>query len=302
MCGMDSVDTQFETLLQDLPVDLVASAREFRAFARARQIKTPQELLRAVLLYCGLDQSLRTVAGNLTLLEERIPDSSVSARLKACEPWLKALLSSLLPPLPLFPAGYRVSVIDGSSVEAPAAKGTDSRLHLRLDLVSLPLLELVVTDVHTAESLRHFTLGAGDIALVDRGYCQPAALVETRQHGADWIVRWNSGMPLWTLTGEAFDLGGTLQAVPPTLAVVTHAVQVGPATAPARVTAWLHACRLPEAQANAARRRCRQRAQKSGKTLRAATLYLAGWVVVVTTLEVAVWPAETILALYWEGW
>lgn len=156
--ALNRVDTQFDVLLQALPVDLVASAREFQAFTRARKIKTPQELLRAVLLYCGLDQSLRTVAGNLTLLAERITDSSVRARLQACEPWVKALLASLLPPLPLLPAGYRVSVIDGSSVEAPGAEGTDYRLHLRLDLVSLTLLELVVTDVHTAESLRHFTL------------------------------------------------------------------------------------------------------------------------------------------------
>src|SRR5512144_1218447 len=300
--ALNSVDTHFEALLQDLPLELIDSAREFRAFTRARQRKTPQQLLRVVLLYWGLDQSLRTVAGNLTLLEERITDSSVRARLQACEPWVKALLPSLLPSLPALPTGYRLSVIDGSSVEAPGADGTDYRLHLRLDLVSLTFLELVVTDAHTAESLRHFTLGAGDIALVDRGYCQPAALVETRQHGADWIVRWNSGMPVWTLTGEAFDLAGTVQAVPPTQAVVTHAVQVGPATAPARVTAWLHACRLPEAQANAARRRCRQRAQKSGKTLRAATLYLAGWVIVVTTLAPAVWTAEMILAVYRVRW
>src|SRR5512144_1657338 len=300
--ALNSVDTQFEALWQNLPLELVDSARAFRAFSRARKIKTPQELLRLVLLYCGLDQALRTVAGNLTLLGEQSTDSSVRARLTACEPWIKALLPQLLPPLPALPAGSRLAVIDGSSVEAPGADGTDYRLHLRLELVSLTLLEIVVTDAHTAESLRHFTLSAGDIALVDRGYCQPAALVETRQHGADWIVRWNSGMPLWTLTGEAFDLAGTLQAVPPTQAVVTHAVQVGPATAPARVTAWLHACRLPEAPANAARRRCRRRAQKSGKTLRAATLYLAGWVVVVTTLEAAVWPAETILALYRVRW
>src|SRR5512143_1197712 len=300
--ALKRVDTQFEALLQDLPVDLVASARAFRAFTRARKIKTPQEFLRVVLLYCGLDQSLRTVAGNLTLLEARITESSVRTRLQACEPWVKALLPQLLPSLPVLPAGYRLSMIDGSSVEAPGADSTDYRWHLRLDLVSLTLLEILVTDTHTAESLRHVTLGAGDIALVDRGYCQPAALVETRQHGADWIVRWNSGMPLWTLTGEAFDLAGTVQAVPPTQAVVTHAVQVGPATAPARVTVWLPACRLPEAQANAARRRCRRRAQKAGKTLRAATLYLAGWVVVVTTLAVAVWPAETILALYRVRW
>jgi hypothetical protein len=300
--ALNSVDTQFEALLQDLPLELVNSAHEFRAFTRARKIKTPQELLRVVLLYCGLDQSLRTVAGNLTLLAERITDSSVMARLKACEPWVKALLLQLLPPLPALPAGYRLSVIDGSSLEAPGANGTDYRLHLRLDLVTLTFLELVVTDVHTAESVRHFSLRAGDIALVDRGYCQPAALVEARQQGADWIVRWNSGMPLWTPTGEAFDVVATLQQRPLTQAIVTQAVQVGPAGSSERVAATLHACRLPEVQANAARRRCRRQAQKKGKTLKAATLYLAGWVIVVTTLDPVVWTAETILTLYRVRW
>jgi hypothetical protein len=187
-------------------------------------------------------------------------------------------------------------------VQAPGADGTDYRLHRRLDLVSLTFLEPVVTDAHPAESLRHFTLGAGDIALVDRGYCQPGALVETHRQGADWIVRWNSGMPLWTLTGEAFDLAGTLQAVPPTQAVVTQAVQVGPARSAERVAASLHAGRLPAAPANAARRRCRRRAQKKGKTLKAATPYLAGWVMVVTTLDPAVWTAATIRALYRVRW
>lgn len=193
-------------------------------------------------------------------------------------------------------------MIDGSSVAAPGCDGTDYRLHLRLDLVSLTFLELVVTDGHSAESLRHFTLGAGDIALVDRGYCQPGALVETHQHGADWIVRWNSGMPLWTPPGEAFDLGTSLKQVPLTQAMVTQSVQVGPARSAARAAAVLHACRLPEAQANAARRRCRRQAQKKGKTLKAATLYLAGWVIVVTTLDPTVWTAETILALYRVRW
>lgn len=303
--ALNPVDTQFEALLQDLPLELIDSAREFRAFTRARKIKTPQELLRVVLLYCGLDQSLRTVAGNLTLLGERITDSSVMTRLKACEPWVKALLPPLLPPLPplpLLPPGYRLSVIDGSSIEAPGADGTDYRLHLRLDLVTLTFLELVITDVHTAESLRHFSLKAGDIALVDRGYCQPAALVEAHQQGADWIVRWNSGIPLWTPTGEEVNLVATLKQLPPTQAIMTQAVQVGPAGSAERVAATRHACRLPEAQANAARRRCRRQAQKKGKTLKAATLYLAGWVIVVTTLDPAVWTAETILALYRVRW
>src|SRR5512138_126007 len=124
--------------------------------------------------------------------------------------------------IPVAPLGRRrppLAIRAAIPREAPGADSTDYRLHLRLDLGSLTFQEIVVTDAHTAESLRHFTLGTGDLALVDRGYCQPAALVETHQPGADWIVRWNRGMLLWTLTGEAFDLAGTLPAVPPTQAI-----------------------------------------------------------------------------------
>ena len=46
-------DTLFEDLLQDLPSETVEMAYEFKAFSRARKIKTPEQLLRVVLLYCG---------------------------------------------------------------------------------------------------------------------------------------------------------------------------------------------------------------------------------------------------------
>ena len=60
-------DTLCEELLQGLPVEVAVVAREFKAFTRGRKIKTPQQLLRVVLLYCGVDQSVREVAGKLTL-------------------------------------------------------------------------------------------------------------------------------------------------------------------------------------------------------------------------------------------
>lgn len=125
-------DTLFDGFLQDLPVDLEATAREFKAFARGRQIKRVQELRRAVFLYCGLDQTLREVAGTLTLLGERITDQSVLARLQAGEPWVRALLSELLP-APVreqLPGHYRFLVSDGSTVQGPGAQGIDYRLHL----------------------------------------------------------------------------------------------------------------------------------------------------------------------------
>jgi len=60
-------DTFFEELLQDLPPETIPMAREFKAFVRGKKVKTPEQLLRLVFLYCGLDKSLRGAAGNFTL-------------------------------------------------------------------------------------------------------------------------------------------------------------------------------------------------------------------------------------------
>jgi hypothetical protein len=38
-----------------------------------------------------------------------------------------------------------------------------------MDLVSLEFIEVLVSDVHTGETLKHFTLGPGDVALTARG-------------------------------------------------------------------------------------------------------------------------------------
>ena len=79
-------DTLFEELLQDLPSETMQMARAFKAFVRAKKVKTPTQLLRVVFLYCGLDKPLREVAGTFTVLYEPITDQSVAERLRACGP------------------------------------------------------------------------------------------------------------------------------------------------------------------------------------------------------------------------
>jgi hypothetical protein len=61
-------ETLFEELWQDLPAASVQMARAFKAFVRAKKVKTPAQLLRRVFLSCGLDKPLREVAGTLTAL------------------------------------------------------------------------------------------------------------------------------------------------------------------------------------------------------------------------------------------
>lgn len=60
--------------MQELPADHTDLAREFKAFARSRKIKSPAQLMRVVMSYCGVDAVLRETAGQFTLLEERLTD------------------------------------------------------------------------------------------------------------------------------------------------------------------------------------------------------------------------------------
>src|SRR4029077_243551 len=184
-------DTLFEELLQDLPPETVQMAREFKAFVRAKKVKTPAQLLRVVFLYCGLDKPLREVAGIFTALYESMTDQSVAERLRACGPWVKALLRRMLPmpAVHTLPQGLRFVVIDARRVQAPGATGTDHRLHIAMGLVSLQFIEVLVSDVHTGETLKHFTLAAGDVVVADRGYAQCQGMSIALQQGAALIVR-----------------------------------------------------------------------------------------------------------------
>ena len=46
---LTDADTLFEELLHDLPPTVSQMAREFKAFVRAKKVKTPEHLLRVVL-------------------------------------------------------------------------------------------------------------------------------------------------------------------------------------------------------------------------------------------------------------
>ena len=295
-------DTLFEELLQDLPAESVQMARAFKAFVRAKKVKTPAQLLRMVFLYCGLDKPLREVAGTFTALYESITDQSVAERLRACGPWVQAMLRQMVPMAAVepLPSGRRFVVIDASSIQAPGATGTDHRLHLAMDLVSLQFLEVLVSDVHTGETLKHFTFAPGDVAVADRGDAQCQGMHAAVAQGADLIVRLNPfSVVLSDTAGAPVELGVTLKRQRMET-LRTLAVTLCAAGGQHEVRGWVHAYRLNAEQANRARHTCRQ-GHKRG-TPSAASLFLAGWVLVFTTLAPTVLTAQTIMALYRCRW
>jgi hypothetical protein len=118
--------------MQALPPAWEASMRERRAFTYAGNILSPQELLRAIFLSCGPDQSLREVAGTLTLQTRRITDQAGWKRRYRCTPFLEALVKQRLPleALPPLPPSLRLLACDGTTMQRPGATSAGYRLPL----------------------------------------------------------------------------------------------------------------------------------------------------------------------------
>jgi hypothetical protein len=58
-------------------------------------------------------------------------------------------------------------VFDGTTIQGPCAKGTHYRLHLGMDLRTLQLTHIKITDKHVGESLSLFELEPSDVVLAD---------------------------------------------------------------------------------------------------------------------------------------
>ncbi len=149
-----TVDTSFESFLHELPEDYQELALKFKAFCRSRKIKTPERLMQVVMCYRRIDAALRETAGNFTLLEERISDTAIHRRLKACVPWVKTPLGRMMGEAfqPVTEGRLQFLMVDGSAVPAPGAKGTDYRLHIAMDWVRLHLIPVKGTDAHEGRS------------------------------------------------------------------------------------------------------------------------------------------------------
>lgn len=290
--------------MQALPADSLEMAYEFKAFARARKIRSPLQLLQVVMLYCGLDFSLRSCAGEIAQLQGYLSDTAVNRRLSACVPWVKAMLAGVFDLESIVDNGsLRFIVIDGSTVQEPGATGTSYRLHIALDLINLTLQQVELSTEKTGESLDHYTLKAGDVVLIDRGYNQPKSLVPFIDHGGEIVLRYNPHSMNVYKEDEQEQM----------LVIDWRTLTKNPPRKPMMVPAWLchgnkriqvyiHLTPLPEKQAQEARRKARQRARRKGRSLSKKALLMCSWVFILTSLPPQVLDTKTVSALYRVRW
>jgi hypothetical protein len=285
-------------------VPIEETARQFKAFLRARGVKSPFDLLRLALIYAG-GSSLR--GSSAWAQASAIADLSGPAlyrRLGNAADWLEFIAHKLLeetrPQISGTWAGWRLRLIDASAICQPGADRTTWRLHVSYDL-SGGVDEFELTDDKGAERLTRFRWQPGDLGLADRGYARPGDFAPVLDSGGHLVVRtgWNS-LRLLTPEGKPFDLFAALAGLKADAASCRVLVDTHD---PARPFLPLRLIigRLPPDKAEAARKKVLARAIKAGKKVDPRSLQAAGYVLLLTSLPDE-HTAEAILQLYRLRW
>jgi hypothetical protein len=302
--GAELVLEHWGVIEQVLPAGFAAQAKAHQALCRPRGVRSPVVLLRLVLLY-AVGFSLRLVGAWGVL--QGLCDISAPAllkRLQHCDAWLGWLLVELLQAQHLaFPQreGVRLCLVDATTVQEPGSRGTDWRLHLRLDLGRGLVDGVTVTSAQVGESLAHGAGQPGVIYIADRGYGFASSLAASLGSDSHLVVRINGrNLPVWTDAGERLSISAWLRHLPPTVTSAERTVRLR--TDKGCFAVRLIAGALPQAAADRARQRARTNAQKKGHTVSADTLLVCGFVLLVTDLPADAWSATQVLHLYRLRW
>lgn len=306
MDGAD-LDREWDILAQFLPAGWREAARTEGALVRAREIDSPDTLLRLILLHAAAGLSLRqTVARAEVAGLAKVSDVALHKRLRSSEAWLRVLCQGLLEEvrcklaIPEAVQNFRLRAVDATTVEEPGATGTSWRVHYSIALPSLECDFFEVTDSKGGETFRRFPAQTGDVVLADRGYCHRPGVADILSRGAHVIVRLNhQNFPLTEEAGRALNILSRLRRLK------DHSP--GEWTANFEFDGVRHlgrlcAVRKSIAAAEQARERIIREATKKQKEVSPNALEAAGYVFVFTTLPPNKASCEEVLALYRARW
>lgn len=296
-----------------LPSELATQAHTLGAFQRRRAFETPADLLRGLLAYSLGTSSFRQLGawGVLTDLAD-ISAKSWHKRLVQANPWLQWLLQQLVHRqihqrwLSQRVQG-RIKLIDATMLARQGGTSAGWRVHTAYDLCAGRLAQVAVTDHYGAESLLHYHLEKGDLLVADGGYGTRAAVGVAQSVQTDVVVRIHlNSFPLEQADGQPFDtLAWLKQPGHDQRSVVAWCTATR--TVEGKVIVSRHqvrvvASRLPAPARAAGERRLRRNASQHGRQVSERGLFLASWVLLVTTLARDSWSDDEVRQLYRARW
>jgi hypothetical protein len=290
-----------------LPAGWKEAARSLGAFRRARYLSDPAPLLRVLLFHAVNDAGLReTVAQARASGIVEMSQVALLKRLRTAGDWLAWIGAELCRSFrqrPRVPKGLRLRAIDSTTVQGPASKGTEWRVHYTLDLLTLNCDWHELTDAHGGEHLGRVPVRAGDVLLGDRNFLHAVAIRHVVDAGGHVLIRlrWNHP-PMLSEQGRQ-----------PVFEALTHARrlrvgQVGDwpvlllAGKGAPIRGRVVAIRLPRLVAKRSERRMQREASRKCAHLDARTLQAAHFVMLFTTLPTRMLDTKRTLELYRYRW
>ena len=306
-----TVDQDWQQLVeQRLPAELESQARQLKAFQRARGVPSALHLLRGLLYYVLSHSSLRDVSvwsRLIGLTSTVISGQAWDKRLLASADWLLWLFNTLLA-APTGSCGehsQRILLVDATHVSCRDKRADTWRVHTAYDLLAGRVAWVRISTQHVAEGFAQLLLHVGDIVVGDGAYSRAKQLLAVAAAQAFCLVRYSAAhLPLYAPLAPAWtrehrlDVLAWLRTLPPGLYERQAMVVEQQDCLPVRLIALV----LPEEEAEAFRRQKQRQARDKGRTLSSEALFLAGFVLLVTTLPAQSWSKERLLELYGARW
>jgi hypothetical protein len=306
---LNAAEEEWKTLLDFLPADWKLIARQTGALKGLRQDKSPENLLRVLLMHVGCGLSLRETA---TWAAEcglaALSDVAVLKRLRKSKEWLRRLCEVLLAGQAAAspPDARSLRLVDSTLVREPGPTGSLWRIHysLRWPQLSCDCFKLTAREGEgNGGSLRHFVLRKGERVLADRGCCHAGDVHYATARGARVLVRFSPN----SIRIDDVRTGGRF-ALLKRLGALTKAGQsrewpvLVPLEGHAALPARLCVIRKTRAAIALSHKKLRREASKDQRVLRPETLRHAEYVMVLTTFPADEFPTHLALECYRFRW
>lgn len=294
---------EWNVLLDLLPAGWEQAARDCGAFRRARYIQEPGALLRLLLFHAVADGGLReTVAQARAAGIAEMSQVALLKRMRTSVTWLSWIGAELCRSwreAPKLPDSMRLRVVDSTTVQGPANKSSEWRVHYALDLKSLNCDWCELTDARVAEGLGRTPMMAGDVMLADRGYLRADGVAAARRVDAHVVIRMRWITKLQDQRGQPFD---TLRHVRRLKVGKVGEWPVQLPTTGEAIAGRVIAIRLPAPLAAQAARRVERNASRKGVTPDPRSIEAAKYVMLFTTLPDSLMAPEDVMQLYRYRW
>jgi hypothetical protein len=301
----ESTDDEWGVVQQLLPAGWEQAARDCGAFRRARYLREPGSLLRLLLFHAVNDCGLReTVAQAKASGIADMSQVALLKRLRSSGAWLAWIGSALCRAwrdAPRLPEAMRIRAVDSTTIQGPASKGTEWRVHYSLNLNSLDCDWFELTDSKGGELLERTPMRPGDVLLADRNYLRSAAVAAAERAEAYVLIRLRWTHPkLLDARGKPFSALDQVRTLKVGM-VGSWPVQLqNEAGTP--IAGRVVAVRLPAPLAARSTRRAERASTKKGRKPDARSLEAAQYVMVFTTLPERLLTAPGVMELYRYRW